>query len=103
LHPVKPIVDEEGLERRSSPSMNNGPLSLSLINYSGEWIIRTTSIITTLVACLSPTAAITILAMVESKGVVLGLVATFTAVYALGLFLLTPSSSRGEVFGATLA
>jgi hypothetical protein len=117
LHPVKPIVDEESPERRSSPSMNNGPptpiipnnlfsetsVQSSLANYSSEWTILLTSIIAIFLACLSPVAAITILAMVKSKGVVLGLVAVFTAVYALGLLLFTPSSSRGEGFGATIA
>jgi len=62
-----------------------------------------TIIITTVTACLLPTPAITILAMVESKGLVLSLIATFTAVFAFRLLLVSAGSSRVEVFTATVA
>lgn len=75
----------------------------SFKEYSGFWILRVTSIITTVVACLLPTIAITILAKVHGMGVILGLIALFTAIFAFGLVLLSSTSSRVEIFTATAA
>jgi hypothetical protein len=75
----------------------------SIDSYSGSWIVRVTSIITTVVACLLPTVAITILAKVHRMGLILGLIALFTAIFAIGLVLLSSSSSRVEIFTATAA
>jgi hypothetical protein len=75
----------------------------SITEYSGSWIVRVTSIITTVVACLLPTVAISILAKVHSIGLILGLITLFTALFAIGLVLLSSSSSRVEIFTATAA
>lgn len=75
----------------------------NLTEYSGAWILRVTSIMTTVVACLLPTVAITVLAKVHSMGLILGLITLFTALFAFGLVLLSSSSSRVEIFTATAA
>ncbi|PVH69929.1 hypothetical protein DL98DRAFT_369384, partial [Cadophora sp. DSE1049] len=75
----------------------------SLTAYSGNWILRVTSIMTTAVACLLPTVAITVLAKVHSMGLILGLIALFTALFAIGLALLSSSSSRVDIFTASAA
>jgi hypothetical protein len=75
----------------------------SFIEYSSSWIVRVTSIMTTVVACLLPTVAITVLAKVHSMGLILGLIALFTAIFSIGLVLLSSSSSRVEIFTATAA
>jgi hypothetical protein len=92
----------------SPTTTNNSDASMSSIinnlnHYSGAWIERIASIITTVVACLLPVVAITILARVHSMGLILGLIAIFTAVFAVGLVLLSSSSSRVEIFTATAA
>jgi hypothetical protein len=74
-----------------------------LTAYSGLWILRVTSIMTTTVACLLPTVAITVLAKVHSMGLILGLIALFTALFAIGLALLSSSSSRVDIFTASAA
>jgi hypothetical protein len=71
--------------------------------YSSLWIVRVTSIMTTVVACLLPTVAITVLARVHTMSLILGLIALFTAIFAVGLVLLSSTSSRVEIFTATAA
>jgi hypothetical protein len=78
-------------------------ITKNLSQYSGLCIERIASIITTVVACLLPVVAITILARIHSMGLILGLIAVFTAVFAVGLVLLSSSSSRVEIFTATAA
>jgi hypothetical protein len=75
----------------------------NLTEYNSDWIVRATSIMTTVVACLLPTVAITILARVHSMGMILGLIAFFTSLFAFGLVLLSSASSRVEIFTATAA
>ena len=70
--------------------------------YSGYVILRLTFIIITVVTCLLPTVAIAVLAQVNSQGLVLKLIAVFTAVFALGFIFFSSSSSRNQVFLATI-
>ncbi|PMD12783.1 hypothetical protein NA56DRAFT_453729 [Hyaloscypha hepaticicola] len=63
---------------------NGGGTSVTMTAYSENWIVRTTSIFTTVVACLLPTVAITVLARVHTMGMILGLIALFTAIFAVG-------------------
>jgi hypothetical protein len=84
----------------SSSSAADAPVR-NLTEYSALWIIRVTSIVTTVVACLLPTIAIIILARVTTIGATLGLIALFTALFALGLILLSSGSSRMQIFTAT--
>jgi len=78
-------------------------ITKNLSKYSGLCIERIASIITTVIACLLPVVAITILARVHSMGLILGLITVFTAVFSVGLVLLSSSSSRVEIFTATAA
>ncbi|KAN0104952.1 hypothetical protein V8E51_010697 [Hyaloscypha variabilis] len=70
--------------------------------YSGLNILRVTFIVITVVACLLPTVAIIVLARINSRDLVLKLIAIFTAIFALGLMLFSRSSSRDQVFLATI-
>jgi hypothetical protein len=74
-----------------------------ITEYSGNWILHITSLMTTVVACLLPTVAITVLSRVHSMSLILGLITLFTAIFAAGLVLLSSSSSRVEIFTATAA
>ena len=62
-----------------------------------------TPVTTTIVACVLPIVAITALAKVRSLNLILGLIALFTAIFAIGLILLTNFGSRVEIFTATAA
>ncbi len=70
--------------------------------YSGLTILRVTFILITVVACLLPIVAIIVLARINSTDLVLKLIAIFTAIFALGLMLFLHSSSRDQVFLATI-
>jgi hypothetical protein len=94
--------DSATLTPTSSNVSDNGA-SKNLTEYSGNWIVRITSILTTVVACLLPTVAITVLARVHTMGMILGLISLFTAAFAIGLVLLSSSSSRVEIFTASAA
>jgi hypothetical protein len=71
--------------------------------YSKSWILRVTSILTTIVACLLPVIAIVVLSRVHSMGMILGLIALFNSVFAFGLVLISAGSSRVDIFTATAA
>jgi hypothetical protein len=79
----------------------NPPMVARNLRYRDSWILRIISIVTTTVACLFPTIAIIILARVRTIGMTLGLIALFTAMFALGLVLLSSGSSRMQIFTAT--
>lgn len=98
------------LPKWNSPQASKKPKELpdrtlkhNLTAYSENWILRVTSILTTVVACLLPTVAISILARVHTMSMILGLIALFTAIFAVGLVLLSSGSSRVEIFTATAA
>jgi hypothetical protein len=75
-----------------------------LITYGIRRIRSFTTFVTTIVACLLPTAAIAILATMHSTAEVLGFIGLFTALFAGGLMCLTdPTTSRTEIFTATAA
>lgn len=75
----------------------------NLTSYSASWILRVTSILTTIVACLLPVIAIVILSRVHTMGMILGLIALFNTVFAFGLVLISSTSSRVDIFTATAA
>jgi hypothetical protein len=67
-------------------------------------MLRFTSFIATIVACLLPTVAIAVLAQLHTIGKLLGIIAIFTASFAGGLMMLVDSgTSRVEIFTATAA
>ena len=76
----------------------------TLETYSEARMLRFTSSVATLVACLLPTVAIGALATLQSTGSLIGLIAAFTAVFAVGLMFLTDArTTRVEIFTATAA
>ena len=76
----------------------------TLETYSEARMLRFTSSVATLVACLLPTVAIGALATLQSTGSLIGLIAVFTAVFAVGLMFLTDArTTRVEIFTATAA
>lgn len=76
----------------------------TLNTYSEDSMLRFTSSVATVIACLLPTLAIAILAKLHSEGVLIGVIAAFTAVFAIGLMFLTDAAtSRVEIFTATAA
>ncbi|CCD54256.1 hypothetical protein BofuT4_P129560.1 [Botrytis cinerea T4] len=77
---------------------------LGLTVYSEARMLRFTSAIATVIACLLPTVAIAVLSSLESTKELLGVIAAFTAIFAMGLMFLTDAStSRVEIFTATAA
>ncbi|RDW56922.1 hypothetical protein BP5796_12989 [Coleophoma crateriformis] len=93
--------------RKKGSSAGTSPrghaLEKDITEYSESWLLRTTSILTTVVACLLPTIAITVLSKVHTMSMILGLISLFTAIFAVGLILLSSTSSRVEIFTATAA
>lgn len=84
-----------------SPEKDEPP---TLETYSEDRMLRFTSSVATVIACLLPTVAIAVLAKLHSTGELIGLIAIFTAVFAIGLMFLTDAgTSRVEIFTATAA
>lgn len=74
----------------------------TVTKYSGDSIVRFTTSLTTVVACLLPTIAITVLSQVNGLRNLLLCLAGFATVFAAGLIFLG-TASRVEIFGATAA
>ena len=73
-------------------------------HYSQSTMLRFTSFVTTVVACLLPTLAIAILTTAKTTRDKLLYIGGFTAMFAIGLLWLTEAgSSRLQVFTATAA
>ena len=67
-------------------------------------MLKFTSFVATVVACLLPTVAISILTTAETRAQKLGYIAGFTALFSIGLmWLAEPTTSRTQIFGATAA
>lgn len=76
----------------------------SLVDYSRRSIIRFTNFVATVIACLLPIVAIAVLSKLHTQPKILGFIALFTAIFAVGIMWLTDSStSRTEIFTATAA
>jgi hypothetical protein len=98
--PLSPVPSDTP---SNSSNVSGSTIANDLTTYPGEWIVGVTSVMTTVVACLLPVVAITVLARVHTMGLILGLIAVFTAIFSIGLVLLSSSSSRVEIFTATAA
>jgi hypothetical protein len=114
----QPKTDEEN---RHSFQSSNSPLSLTvpeptlvqttnssertitktLAFYKHHWIVHLTPITTTFLSRLLPILAISVLANVHSIDLILDLLALFTALFAIGLVVFSPTSSKVEIFTAT--
>jgi len=76
----------------------------TLNTYSMNSMIRFTSRVATIIACLFPTVGIAVLAKIHDTGMVIGFIALFTFLFAAGLMALTNfGTSRTEIFTATAA
>lgn len=76
----------------------------SLSSISMYRMVRFTNFVATVLACLLPIVGIVVLSDVHTKAKTLGFIALFTAVFAIGIMILTNSkTSRTEVFTATAA
>ncbi|KAH7110731.1 hypothetical protein EDB81DRAFT_954024 [Dactylonectria macrodidyma] len=75
-----------------------------LETYSGVKMLRFTSAVATVVACLLPTLAIGVLTTAKGTLQKLGYIAGFTAMFSIGLMWLTDAgTSRVQIFTATAA
>ncbi|PMD50099.1 uncharacterized protein K444DRAFT_637527 [Hyaloscypha bicolor E] len=77
----------------------------TLEKYQISGMLKFTSFVTTIAACLLPIVAIAVLATINNdQAKTIGFIALFTGVFAIGLMVLTPSAtSRTEIFTATAA
>jgi hypothetical protein len=76
----------------------------TLVSWSENGALRLTSTISTLVACLMPVVAISVLSQLHGIKNLLLCLAGFSLLFALGLIFLTQGTSkRTEVFAATAA
>ncbi|KAK4224475.1 putative isoleucyl-tRNA synthetase [Podospora fimiseda] len=99
----KPGPYSEHAERVYAQKKEVKDLKLEYItSYSGLDLLRFTSNLTTLFACMLPMAAIGILSTIETLSHRLALIASFTAVFCAGLMMLT-EITRVQVFTATSA
>jgi hypothetical protein len=72
--------------------------------YTEKTILRFTSAIATVVACLLPTLSIGVLTTAEGTLQKLGYIGGFTALFSIGLMFLTDAgTSRVQIFTATAA
>jgi hypothetical protein len=114
----KKKADEENLEenlkemsttskqrRRRNKKKINSPFNPdSMATYANANIVRFTSAVSTIVACLLPTVAIVVLSKVQGINHLLGCLAGIVVLFAAGLIFLTSGTvSRVEVFGVTAA
>ncbi|KAA8568604.1 hypothetical protein EYC84_007619 [Monilinia fructicola] len=77
---------------------------MGLTVYSEARMLRFTSAVATIIACLLPTVAIAVLSSLQSTGELLGVIAAFTTIFAMGLMFLTDAAtSRVQIFTATAA
>lgn len=76
----------------------------TLVSWSENSALRLTSGISTVVACLLPVIAISVLSQLQGLKALLVCLAGFSLVFAIGLIALTQGTSkRTEIFGATAA
>jgi len=98
---LKPLTWKKSTGSRNSYVPEEKP---TLVEYSRRSMIRFTNLVATLVACLLPIVAIAVLAKMHTQPQILGFLALFTAIFAIGIMWLTDSNaSRTEIFTATAA
>lgn len=88
-----------------SPELNAKVAPTTTMNtYAMSRMLRFTSLVATLIACLLPIVGITVLSKIHTQPKILGFMALFTALFAIGLMWVTPpGTSRTEIFTATAA
>jgi hypothetical protein len=98
------ILPRSKAKHQELEETSEGPNETTLNTYREGPMLRFTSFVATIIACLLPTVAIAVLAQLHTTAELLGIIAVFTAVFAAGLMLLVDSgTSRVEIFTATAA
>jgi hypothetical protein len=98
----KHSTDQEKLQSETAKEASTPAPTLA--TYSGHTMFRFTSGVSTIVACLLPTIAITVLTQVHGTRNLLLCLAGFAIIFASGLIFLTSgTASRVEIFAATAA
>ncbi|KAF8851840.1 hypothetical protein BDZ45DRAFT_600874 [Acephala macrosclerotiorum] len=87
---------------KAEPDVKSEFKETTLATYSEKGILRFTSSVSTVVACLLPVIAITVLSEVHGQRNLLLCLAGFAVIFAIGLISLG-TGSRIEIFGATAA
>jgi hypothetical protein len=101
---IEAALEAARIKKSKEETNQQNELGPTLVTYSMNAMLRFTSLVATLVACLLPIIAITVLSRLHTNAGVLGFIALFTALFALGLMGLTPpGTSRTEIFTATAA
>ena len=91
-------------QQSTASKVPEDPDEAALNTYREGPMLRFTSAVATIVACLLPTVAIAVLAQLNTTAELLGTIAAFTAIFAAGLMMLVDSgTSRVEIFTATAA
>lgn len=92
----KESPDESGYKNPGTPSI--------LVSWSENSVLRFTSGICTVIACLLPVIAISVLSQLQKMEHLLPCLAAFTVVFSVGLIALTQGTGkRTEIFSATAA
>lgn len=92
---------ESGAQTSSTDEYDTGP---TLNSYTETRMVAFTSSVATIIACLLPTLAIAALSKLQQTAEILGVIAVFTAIFAIGLMFMTGGgTSRVEIFTATAA
>jgi hypothetical protein len=87
---------------KAKPDVKSEFKETTLATYSERGILRFTSSVSIVVACLLPVIAITVLSEVHGQRNLLLCLAGFAVMFAIGLIFLG-TGSRIEIFGATAA
>jgi hypothetical protein len=96
--------EPEEIPEEAPEETSEGQGETTLNTFKEGPMLRFTSFVATIIACLLPTVAIAVLAQLNTTAELLGIIAVFTAVFAAGLMLLVDSgTSRVEIFTATAA
>jgi hypothetical protein len=103
---VSYIKQKRGQRKKKAPKEGHGKISKgqpTLNEYSESNILLFTSFVSTVIACLLPIVAIAVLSKLHRQPELIGLIALFTFLFAIGLMFLTGGTSRVEIFTATAA
>ncbi|KAL1600683.1 hypothetical protein SLS60_007071 [Paraconiothyrium brasiliense] len=108
--PVNQVQDDVEQNRENhtaeiaAPWAKKAKKGETLVSWSENRALRLTSGISTVVACLLPVIAISVLSQLQGLKALLICLAGFSLVFAIGLIALTQGTSkRTEIFGATAA
>jgi len=101
---ILPRAKSEDRQDTNENDKGDAEIESTMVTYTMSRMLQFTSLVATLIACLLPIVAITVLSKMHTQPKILGFMALFTALFAMGLMWLTnPGTSRTEIFTATAA